>query len=610
MGTESGIFLSKIHNEAYLQPYLDKPADADSMISTAGRETESLSGVWNYHPDPYDTGLRAGWYNWQETDKEGRPVPWDFDFEHWPTMQLPAVWNTEDEKLFYNESSVVFTRTFRYRSHGERFVKLRFGAVYYRCFVFLNGTYIGFHDGGSTPFFFDITEALKEMNRIVVVVEAVRSKERVPMSNTDWFNYGGIFRDIELVRLPSVYIKDFSLSLVPDDTFSRLSFSYQLGGESAVTAPETAGGKAAPPLTLTIPELNIEENISPEKGSGKITINAQPELWSPKNPRLYDVSLLCGEDMLHDRIGFRQIKINGNRVEINGTPAFLRGVCAHEDSIQNGRALTEEEIRETLTAAKEMNCNFIRLAHYPHSEQVSMIADEMGIMLWEEIPVYWAIAFDNEKTLSNARNQLAELIRRDRNRASVIIWSVGNENPDSDARLSFMKQLADTARKEDGTRPVSAACLVDHERNRIADRLADHLDIIGINEYIGWYTRDFAMLPDLFENSKPNKPVIITEFGAGAVAGHHGSTEDLFTEENQKFVYEKQVETFKKIPYIAGTTPWILYDFRSPKRTNRFQQGYNRKGLLSADKKKKKLAFFVMRDFYRDITKKEKREHG
>ncbi len=605
MGTESGIFLSKIHNEAYKEPYLDKSADADSMISTAGRETESLSGIWNYNPDPYDTGLRAGWYNWQEKDKDGRSIPWDFDFEHWPTMQLPAVWNTQDEKLFYNESSVVFTRTFRYLNHGERFVKLRFGAVHYRCFVILNGTYIGFHDGGSTPFFLDITEALKEMNRIVVVVEAVRSKDRVPMSNTDWFNYGGIFRDIELIRLPSVYIKDFALSLVPDDTFSKIAFSYQLGGESASSGPGTANRNAVTPLTLTIPELNIEENIIPEKGSGKTIIDAQPELWSPKTPRLYDVSLFYGDDTLHDRIGFRQVRINGNRVEINGFPTFLRGVCTHEDSIQNGRALTEKEIRETLTAAKEMNCNFIRLAHYPHSELVSIIADEMGIMLWEEIPVYWAIAFDNEKTLSDARNQLTELIRRDRNRASVIIWSVGNENPDTDARLNFMKQLADKARAEDGTRPVSAACLIDHERNRIADRLADHLDIIGINEYIGWYTRDFSMLPDLFKNSKPDKPVIITEFGAGAVAEHHGSAEDLFTEENQKFVYQKQVETFREIPYIAGTTPWILYDFRSPKRTNRFQKGYNRKGLLSADKKKKKLAFFVMRDFYRDIAERE-----
>jgi beta-glucuronidase len=226
----------------------------------------------------------------------------------------------------------------------------------------------------------------------------------------------------------------------------------------------------------------------------------------------------------------------------------------------------------------------------------------MGIMLWEEIPVYWAIDFENKATFADAKNQLSELVRRDKNRASVIIWSVGNENPDTDARLSFMKGLADTAREVDGTRPISAACLVDHERNRIADRLADHLDIIGINEYIGWYSPDFSLLPDLFENSKVEKPVIISEFGGGALAGHHGSEDELFTEENQRAIYRKQIETFKKIPYIAGTSPWILFDFRTPKRANRFQEGYNRKGLFTADKKYKKLAFYEMQKFYSEIA--------
>jgi beta-glucuronidase len=165
-----------------------------------------------------------------------------------------------------------------------------------------------------------------------------------------------------------------------------------------------------------------------------------------------------------------------------------------------------------------------------------------------------------------------------------------------------MSRLGDTARAEDGTRPVSAACLVNHELNRIADRLVEHLDIIGINEYFGWYDPDFSKFPELLENSSPDKPVIITEFGGGALSGHHGSEDELFTEENQRAIYRKQVEAIRKIPYIAGTTPWILYDFRTPKRTNRFQRGYNRKGLLSPDKRHKKLAFFVMQEFYRELA--------
>ena len=171
---------------------------------------------------------------------------------------------------------------------------------------------------------------------------------------------------------------------------------------------------------------------------------------------------------------------------------------------------------ENILLAKELGCNFMRIAHYPHSERMAKLADEMGILLWEEIPVYWAIRFEREKTYEDARNQMRELLKRDWNRASVIIWSVGNENADTDERLKFMSGLAECAHEEGGNRLVSAACLVDSEKNVIADRLIEHLDVIGINEYCGWYTPDFEKLPQLMANSRPDKPVIITEFGADA----------------------------------------------------------------------------------------------
>jgi beta-glucuronidase len=242
----------------------------------------------------------------------------------------------------------------------------------------------------------------------------------------------------------------------------------------------------------------------------------------------------------------------------------------------------------------------MRLAHYPHSRRTPQIADELGIMLWEEIPVYWSIDFDNPATAADAQNQLRELIERDWNRASVVIWSVGNENPDTDERLTFMRNLADTARTLDGTRPVSAACLVNHVDNRIEDRLADSLDIIGLNEYFGWYDPDYEKLPALFHNSSPKKPVFITEFGGGALAGHRGTVDEYFTEDRQRSIYERQIDAFRSIPYLSGVSPWVLFDFRSPRRTNAFQRGYNRKGLLGEDKSSRKAAFFVLQSFYRE----------
>ena len=264
-----------------------------------------------------------------------------------------------------------------------------------------------------------------------------------------------------------------------------------------------------------------------------------------------------------------------------------------------------EERIENIRIAKELGCNFMRLAHYPHNEEMAKLADELGLLLWEEIPVYWAIRFEREKTYEDAQNQLRELINRDWNRASVIIWSVGNENADTDERLKFMSALAECAHREDETRMVSAACLVNAAKNKIEDRLMEYLDIIGINEYCGWYTPDFAMLPALMENSQPDKPVIVTEFGADALPHHHGTISDKGTEECQADVYEKQIATLRNIDYIKGMTPWILYDFRCPRRTSLIQKYYNRKGLLSEDKKYRKPAFYVLQKFYEELKRQE-----
>jgi len=245
-----------------------------------------------------------------------------------------------------------------------------------------------------------------------------------------------------------------------------------------------------------------------------------------------------------------------------------------------------------------MNCNYMRLAHYPHSETAAQVADEVGILLWEEVPVYWAIVYEKKEVYENAENQLIELIKRDKNRASVVIWSVGNENPDSDPRLEFMKSLALIAKKIDPTRLVSAACLINTEEMKIADRLTEYIDVIGINEYYGWYEPDFSKLIKIFDNSDPVKPVFITEFGADARVGYRGTKDELMTEDNQLYVYQRQIETFRKIPYLKGVSPWIMFDFRCPRRTHPVQNYYNIKGLLSADKKYKKPSYFAMQEFY------------
>ncbi|MDR0556347.1 MAG: hypothetical protein LBG43_00530 [Treponema sp.] len=610
MSEKTENYNADIHNEDYRGQYQEILLDHRSLVNIAGRETESLNGKWHFCVDPYDTCRRAHWFKEVRRNDTGAEQPVDWDFDWWERAAVPGTWNLQKPELYWYENPAIYMRTFRYvpKETGER-AFLYFEGAAYEASVFLNGVFIGSHDGGSTPFTVDISGAVKTDNRLIVVVDASRSPLRVPMDNTDWFNYGGIYRDVHLVRAPNVYIKDWFVRLEPDGTFSKIRTDVTISGADGTGCERKA--------VLAIPGLGMEEEITVREGSGHgvFAVNAEAlSLWEPRNPTLYDVSIrLLPEDakaggdliqdrgdLIQDRLGFREIKTRGQKILLNGKEVFLKGVSVHEDHVILGKTTTPEIIRETIRDLKEMNGNYLRLAHYPHDRCFARIADEEGILLWEEIPVYWAIAFGNRNAYRDAENQLAELIQRDRNRASVIIWSVGNENPDTDERLDFMSRLAKKARELDETRLVSAACLVNHAKLKIEDRLSEFLDVIGVNEYYGWYEPDFDKLSAILSNSSPDKPVVVTEFGGGARSGQRGSVNDLFSEDYQKALYIKQVETFKKYPFIAGLSPWILYDFRCPRRFNRYQEGYNRKGLIDADRKTKKLAFFVMQAFYKE----------
>ncbi len=588
MAEQTNNFVSNIHDNDYNSPFLQKIITHHTMLFDHGREKESLNGCWHFGIDQYDTCIRSKWYEEKYLDPEGRELPVDFTFDAWETINVPACWNVQKERFSLYEGSAVYTRTFKYINHGEQRVFLKFGAVNYEAKVFLNCQYIGMHKGGSTPFYIEVTENLKLNNRLLVVANNTRHRSNVPNDNTDWFNYGGIYRGVELIRLPESFIQDFEISLVPHSQFQEIQARLKVNGQVQF-------GQAL----LSIAELGIETIIKVENGIGSVVFAAKPDLWSPENPKLYTVTLTYKNDIIRDKVGFREIIAERTNIVLNGKPLFLKGICYHEESVTNGKAMTAAEIIENINLAKELNCNYIRLAHYPHTELASQIADELGIMLWEEIPVYWAIDFENSPTYQDAENQLIELITRDHNRASVIMWSVGNENADTDARLKFMSSLAHKAKELDPTRLISAACLVDHSRLKIADRLAEHLDIIGFNEYYGWYDPDFSKLIQIFENSKPDKPVIISEFGADARSGARGTIDELGTEDCQLAIYKKQLSTIAQISYVKGISPWILYDFRCPRRLNQLQNYYNTKGLLSADKTHRKLAFYEIQRFYK-----------
>ena len=384
MKEKSGNYQSAIHDENYESEYLDPMLTAPSLINITGRETESLNGKWNFAADLYDTCKRQRWFKDERFSAAGDELPLDYDWESLEQFNVPASWNLEKPELLYFEGTGVYTRTFRYIpcKPDERLL-LRFEGAAYRTSIFLNGKFLGTHDGASTPFNVDITGIVKTDNRIVVTVDARRLPQRIPMENTDWFNYGGIYRDVFLVRLPQVFIKDWFIRLCPDGTFSFILADVEIA--------HADGTPVSGEALLEIPELDIKQKIAVQNGKGAVKISAKPQLWSPKNPKLYNTIITFGTsgayDSVKDRIGFREIKTRGYEIFLNGEKIFLRGICVHEDHYALGKTTNEEIIRKTIRDLKEMNGMYLRLAHYPHDARFARIADEEGVLLWEEVPV-------------------------------------------------------------------------------------------------------------------------------------------------------------------------------------------------------------------------------
>lgn len=587
------------------------PARADVVLADVfSRQVTSLNGQWHVIVDPYDTGYFdyrrkpydeaakiTGGYALDHQAKDKTELV-EYNFETSPTLQVPGDWNSQDDKLFYYEGSVWYRTKFAAPETvpgGRLFVY--FGAANYETEVYLNGQKLGQHFGGFTPFAYEITGLTRPQgNSLVVRVNNNRHVEAVPTVNTDWWNYGGLTREVLLVATPATFIANFCVRLKPGAT-NTIEARVELNGSDRRQS-----------VKIRFPSLNLAADLTPDQNGvarGELAAGNLP-LWSPENPVLNDVEISAGADTLKDRVGFRTITTRGRDILLNGKKVFLRGICIHEENpVRGGRAWSEADARLLLGWAKELGCNFVRLAHYPHNEHMARLADAMGILCWEEIPVYWTIQWTNPATASNARQQLADLIARDQNRASVIVWSVANETPVSEARTAFLKSLVDEARSLDGTRLISAAMEVHSETNAplrkvVDDPFGQYTDLCSFNQYTGWYDGLPEKIDRISWSIKYDKPVIISEFGADAKAGLHADAETRFSEEYQADVYRRTLPMLERIPGFSGCTPWILCDFRSPRRQlPGIQDGWNLKGVLSREGRKK-MAFDVLRKFYEE----------
>jgi beta-glucuronidase len=569
--------------------------DSDHRVST------SLNGDWHYMVDPYFNGLYSFHH---EEKKDGyflnkKPQPTDtgpveYDFAKSPTLHVPGDWNTQSDRLFFYEGPLWYQRDFNFNPTPGKRIFLHIGAANYRAWLWINGKRACTHEGGFTSFDCEVTDLVHTgSNFIVAAVDNTRLPDGVPTLETDWWNYGGLTRDVSLIEVPQSFIDSYDLHLSRTDHKTIEGWVH------------VAGAKPGDEVTVKIPEAEVTATAKLD-ADGRTPISLSPKqltLWSPQTPKLYRIQLTAGPDTLEDDIGFRTIEVRGTEILLNEKPIFLHGVSIHAEApYRTGRANTQQDVDTLLGWAKDLGCNYVRLAHYPHDERMTRTADRLGIMVWSEIPAYWALHFDDPKVLDKAEAQLSEEIARDRNKAAIILWSMANETPNTEARTKFLTTLAGKAHELDPTRLVTAALLVRTEGNTkiVDDPLGNALDVIGANEYIGWYEHRPEDAEQTTWKIAYQKPMIMSEFGGDAKAGLHGAATDRWTEEYQADIYTHQLPMLNHIPQLRGMSPWVLMDFRSPYRQlPGIQDYFNRKGIIS-DQGRKKQAFYILQKAYKD----------
>ncbi|HEY8896958.1 MAG TPA: glycoside hydrolase family 2 TIM barrel-domain containing protein, partial [Niastella sp.] len=512
-----------------------------AMINVQSRNLTSLNGEWSVLIDPVGSG------EWQQVWLEKQPQKktdfFEYSFEGAPVLKVPGDFNSQLCQLTYYEGTVWYKKEFNYTIKKGRRLFLYIGAVNYSADVYLNGEKTGSHEGGFTPFQFEITGKVKEgANAIVVKVNNLRHKNGLPGLGYDWLNYGGLTRDVDLIETGNTFIEDYNIQLKKGSLNTVLGW-VQLNGI-----------QPAQDIKVKIPELGIFYKArTNDEGVARVEFSSTFKLWSPASPKQYKVIIESETDTVEDNIGFRCIEVKGGKIMLNGNQLFLKAVNIHEENpFRGARAYSKNDAVLLLNAAKGLGCNLVRLAHYPHNENMVKEAEKMGLMVWSEIPVYQHIEFADSLVPPKMEIMLKEMVRRDRNRCAIIIWSLSNETySGTPGRTRALVELTKKCKAIDSARLITHVINTQRYENNVFDvwdTLYRHADIISINEYVGWY------IPWQGEPAStkwklvcPEKPVFISEFGGEALYGNHPGPKDeaaYWTEDYQAKIYTGQIEMF------------------------------------------------------------------
>ncbi len=568
------------------------------------RQSIDLSGFWDFRFDPDEAGEVAGWPN---GFPGGRPIA------------VPASWNDQFEEWRDDLGLAWYQIRFDLPwSWEQRQVRLRFNSVNYLAEVWLNGVHLGQHEGGHLPFEFDVTPHVRrEGNVLVVRVEGKLAPDRVPPGNVppdpldtfasssyppgsfDFFPFCGIQRPVLLYATPHDAITD--LTVVTEIVEDR--------GLVRVRLDRTAGDPATARFALRGHGVEALAEL-PAAGDTVEAVLTVPDaaLWSPEAPNLYELTVeLVRGGAAFDRytlpIGIRTIAIAGDALLLNGRPIVLKGFGRHEDFPVAGRGLVPAVIVKDYALMQWVGANSFRTTHYPYSDQMMDLADRLGFLVIDETPAV-GLFFHEEglaRRLALCRQYTQELIARDKNHPSVVMWSLANEpHSQRPAAKAFFRELYDLTKSLDPTRPVTVVSYLG-----ALEEAFEFCDVVCLNRYYGWYTEGgrldhgIAKLSaelDALHAQYP-KPLLLTEFGADTIPGCHAQPPEMFSEEYQAEMLTRYIEVLNSKPYVVGQHVWNLCDFKTGQAVHRMG-GMNYKGVFTRDRRPK-LAAHRLRELWR-----------
>lgn len=575
------------------------------------RTINDLSGLWKFSTDPNKIGVEEKWFENLDSNIE---------------IAIPGSWNEQLEELgllYYTGNAWHQTNFFLHEEIKNKRIILRIGSADYNSKVWVNNKFIGENNFGFLPFEFDITNAVvfgKE-NKIVVLVNNELNDESIPQgivseyysnenrlrdetfpaARFDFSPFGGIHRPPIIYSIPQYHIDQIKI----ETKVKSLTKGF---AKVRIWTKEVNNGEVI--LKISNGKEFIEKQIIINNNYGEAEIEVeQCQFWSNENPFLYKfifqlfyIGNLVDEYTLP--VGIREIKIEDNKILLNGKQIFLKGFGKHEDFSVIGKGLFLPLIVKDFELMKWINANSFRTSHYPYSEELMSYADRKGFLVIDEVP---AISLDfryvNEKSLHNHKEFIKRLIERDFNHPSVVMWAVGNE-PNlvgeetyyNGSGKKYWKDVIGYTKELDPTRPVTVP---NCQRAGKEDPVFEFCDIISINRYYGWYEnpgqldKAIEMLSDEMDYiySHYQKPILITEFGADTMPGYHSTSDQMFTEEFQSKLIELYIKLIESKSYTVGEQIWNFADFRTPQHFRRVV--LNLKGIFTRDRSPKLAAFNI-----------------